>query len=148
VFQALLLLEFHLLRSRSPSQRMVTVGSKGMVATSQYLAANANLDMTKRGGHTIHADIASAACLTGVEPTTNGIGGDAFALVWYEGKLYGLNSCGYAPEGLSCEALERKGIKEIPKYGWVPVTVPGAVAAWRELSDRFGKLPFEQLLEP
>lgn len=141
-------MDFDLLSYRYPSQRMVTVGSKGMVATSQYLAANAGLDMIKRGGNAIDAAIATAVCLTVVEPTSNGIGGDAFALVWYEGKLYGLNSCGYAPEGLSCEALERKGIKEIPKYGWIPVTVPGAVAAWRELSDRFGKLPFEQLLEP
>jgi len=81
--------------------------------------------MIKRGGNAIDAAIATAVCLTVVEPTSNGIGGDAFALVWYEGKLYGLNSCGYAPEGLSCEALERKGIKEIPKYGWIPVTVPG-----------------------
>ena len=141
-------MEFDLLNYRYPSQRMVTLGSRGMVATSQYLAANAGLDMIKRGGNAIDAAIATAACLTVVEPTSNGIGGDAFALVWYEGKLYGLNSCGPAPERISLEVLEREGIKEIPKYGWIPVTVPGAVAAWKELWEKFGKLPFETLLEP
>ncbi len=67
-----------------------------------------------------------------VEPTSNGIGGgDAFALVWHKNKLHGLNSCGFAPGSLSIEELKEKGIKEIPKHGWIPVTVPGgAPAAW------------------
>lgn len=141
-------MDFNLLSYRYPSQRMVTIGNRGMVATSQYLAANAGLDIIKKGGNAIDAAIATAACLTVVEPTSNGIGGDAFALVWHDGRLFGLNSCGYAPERLSLETLESQGIKEIPKYGWVPVTVPGIPAAWAELSRTFGRLPLWDVLQP
>ncbi|NLY67795.1 MAG: gamma-glutamyltransferase, partial [Tissierellia bacterium] len=141
-------MDFNLLNYKYPSQRMVTIGNRGMVATSQYLAANAGLDIIKKGGNAIDAAIATAACLTVLEPTSNGIGGDAFALVWYEDKLYGLNSSGFAPENLSLERLEQDGIKEIPKYGWVPVTVPGVPKAWAQLSKRFGKLPLKEVLKP
>lgn len=141
-------MEFDLLNYRYPSKRMVVFGNKGMVATSQQLAANAGLDIIKKGGNAIDGAIATAACLTVVEPTSNGIGGDAFALVWYKDKLHGLDSCGYAPEGLSMEKLKEKGVEEIPKYGWIPVTVPGAPAAWRELSNKFGRLPLKDVLKP
>lgn len=141
-------MEFDYLNYRYPSQRMVTIGSRGMVATSQYLASGAGLDILKKGGNAIDAAIATAACLTVVEPTSNGIGGDAFAIVWYKDKLYGLDSCGYAPENLSLEELEKQGIKEIPKYGWIPVTVPGVPSAWAELSKTFGKLPLWEVLQP
>ncbi|TXK86268.1 gamma-glutamyltransferase, partial [Parageobacillus sp. SY1] len=92
--------------------------------------------------------IAAAACLTVVEPTSNGIGSDAFAIVWTNGKLYGLNASGYSPKSISIEAVKERGYKEIPKHGWIPVTVPGAPAAWAALSERFGKLPLTEVLKP
>jgi gamma-glutamyltranspeptidase / glutathione hydrolase len=131
-----------------PSQRMTTFAANGMVATSQPLAAQAGLEILKKGGNAIDAAIAAAACLTVVEPTSNGIGGDAFAIVWTNGKLYGLNASGYSPKSISIEAVKERGYKEIPKYGWVPVTVPGAPAAWAALSKRFGKLPLTEVLKP
>jgi gamma-glutamyltranspeptidase/glutathione hydrolase len=131
-----------------PSQRMTTYAKNGMVATSQPLAAQAGLDMLKKGGNAIDAAIATAIALTVVEPTSNGIGGDAFALVWVKDKLYGLNASGPAPEGISIDAVKNRGLNEIPDYGWLPVTVPGTPKAWSSLSERFGTLPFEELFEP
>ncbi|HHT65945.1 MAG: gamma-glutamyltransferase family protein [Caldicoprobacterales bacterium] len=131
-----------------PSKRHVIYGKKGMVATSQPLAAQAGLEILKKGGNAIDAAVAAAACLTVVEPTSNGIGGDLFALVWSDGKLYGLNSSGPAPKSISAEKLRSAGYKTIPKYGWIPVTVPGAPAGWAKLSERFGQLPFSDVLSP
>jgi gamma-glutamyltranspeptidase/glutathione hydrolase len=130
------------------SQRNVVYARNGMVATSQPLAAQAGLEMLKKGGNAIDAAIATAACLTVVEPISNGIGGDAFALIWTKGELYGLNSSGPSPKSISIEALKKAGIDTMPKYGWIPVTVPGAPAAWATLSERFGKLPFKEVLQP
>ncbi len=131
-----------------PSRRMTVYARNGMVATSQPLAAQAGLEMLRRGGNAVDAAIATAAALTVVEPTSNGIGGDAFALVWTEGKLHGLNASGPAPRELSIEKLRAVGVDEIPRFGWIPVTVPGVPAAWAALSKRFGRLPFRELLEP
>ncbi|WP_077624731.1 gamma-glutamyltransferase [Sediminibacillus massiliensis] len=131
-----------------PSRRTTTVANRGMVATSQPLAAQAGLDILKQGGNAIDAAIATAAALTVVEPTSNGIGGDAFALVWTKGKLHGLNSSGPAPKNISIEQMKERGYEEIPKFGWMPVTVPGAPGAWAELSERFGKLPLTDVLKP
>ncbi len=131
-----------------PSRRYLVHGRKGMVATSQPLAAEAGLDVLKRGGNAVDAAIATAACLTVTEPTSNGIGSDAFALVWTKGSLHGLNASGPAPRALSLERLRADGHGEIPKYGWVPVTVPGAPAAWAALSKRFGRLPLREALAP
>ncbi|MDO3410446.1 gamma-glutamyltransferase family protein [Saccharibacillus sp. CPCC 101409] len=131
-----------------PSRRLPVYGRNGMVATSQPLAAQAGLDILKAGGNAIDAAVATAAALTVLEPAFNGIGGDAFALVWANGELHGLNASGPAPAALSIEALLKRGIEEIPKYGTVPITVPGAPAAWAELSSRFGRLPLSQTLEP
>ncbi|HWJ02576.1 MAG TPA: gamma-glutamyltransferase family protein [Verrucomicrobiae bacterium] len=130
------------------SQRTTTYARNGMVATSQPLAAQAGLEILKKGGNAIDAAIATAACLTVVEPTSNGIGGDAFALVWTKGELHGLNASGHAPANISLEAVKRLGHDEMPKYGWIPVTVPGAPGAWQELSRRFGKLSLAEVLEP
>ena len=130
------------------SRRNVMYGHKGMVATSHPLAAQAGLEIIKKGGNAIDAAIATAACLTVVEPTSNGIGGDAFALVWINDKLHGLNSSGFSPNSISIEKLNRRGITEIPKYGVIPVMVPGIPAAWVELSSKFGKLPLSEVLEP
>jgi gamma-glutamyltranspeptidase / glutathione hydrolase len=131
-----------------PSRRTPVYARNGMVATSQPLAAQAGLEVLRKGGNAVDAAIATAAALTVVEPTSNGIGGDAFALVWVKGKLHGLNASGPAPQAISREALERAGVTEIPKYGFIPVTVPGAPSAWAELSARFGKLPLTEVLAP
>ncbi len=131
-----------------PSRRSVVFAGRGMVATSQPLAAQAGLDVLKNGGNAVDAAIAVAACLTVVEPTSNGIGGDAFALVWTGGELMGLNSSGPAPGKLSLEALAAAGFKELPPYGVCPVTVPGAPACWAELASRFGKLPLIESMRP
>lgn len=141
-------MNFDALKYNYASQRSVIYANKGMVATSQPLAAQAGLDIMKKGGNAIDAAIATAAALTVVEPTSNGIGGDAFALVWTDGKLHGLNSSGPAPRSISIVDLKNKGYKEIPKFGMIPVTVPGAPAAWAELSNRFGRLPLTEVLKP
>lgn len=130
------------------SPRLSTFAKNGMVSTSQPLASQAGLDILRKGGNAIDAAIATAACLTVVEPTSNGIGGDAFALVWTKGKLHGLNGSGCAPESISIEAIKDQGYEELPKYGWIPVTVPGVPAAWADLSKEFGKLPFQEVLQP
>ncbi|RXT03732.1 gamma-glutamyltransferase family protein [Ammoniphilus sp. CFH 90114] len=130
------------------SRRNVTIARKGMVATSQPLAAQAGLEILKKGGNAIDAAIATAACLTVVEPTSNGIGGDAFALVWTKGKLHGLNASGPAPKSISIEAVKDRGYDVMPQYGFIPVTVPGAPSAWAALSERFGKLPLTEVLRP
>jgi gamma-glutamyltranspeptidase / glutathione hydrolase len=130
------------------SQRTAVVANNGMVATSQPLAAQAGLDILKKGGNAIDAAIATAACLTVVEPTSNGIGGDAFALVWTKGELHGLNASGPAPKAISIDAVKEMGHEKMPTYGLVPVTVPGAPSAWVELSRRFGRLPLTEVLQP
>ena len=85
---------------------------------------------------------------TVVEPTCNGIGGDAFALVWIKGKLHGLNASGPAPNNLSAQTVQSAGHETMPLYGWTSVTVPGAPASWAALSKKFGVLPFAQLMQP
>ena len=140
--------DFDLLEYPYPSKRTATVANNGMVATSQPLAAQVGLDILKKGGNAVDAAIATAATLTVVEPTTNGIGGDAFALVWMKDKLYGLNGSGPSPKSISIEKVKEAGHEKMPTYGWTPVTVPGEPASWAELSDRFGKLPLIDVLEP
>lgn len=141
-------MEFDPLYHPYPSRRQVVYARRGMVATSQPLAAQAGLAVLRKGGNAIDAAIATAAALTVVEPTSNGIGSDAFALVWTQGKLHGLNSSGPAPQLLSLDALRQAGLDAIPRHGMVPVTVPGAPGAWAELHRRFGRLPFPEVLEP
>lgn len=130
------------------SRRNPVYARNGMVCTSQPLAAQAGLAILRKGGNAIDAAIATAAALTVVEPTSNGIGGDNFALVWTQGKLHGLNSSGPAPQAISIDALNQAGVTELPKHGWIPVTVPGAPAGWAALSERFGKLPLTEVLAP
>ena len=141
-------MKFDSLYNPYSSQRMPVYARNGMVCTSQPLAAQAGLAVLRKGGNAIDAAIATAAALTVLEPTSNGIGGDAFALVWTGGKLHGLNASGPAPAAISVEALQKAGVTEIPKHGFIPVTVPGAPSAWAELSARFGKLPLTEVLAP
>ena len=123
------------------SRRTAVYAKRGMVATSQPLAAQAGLAVLQAGGNAIDAAIATAAALTVVEPTANGIGGDAFALVWHGGKLHGLNASGPAPRSLTLDKMHALGLKAMPKFGPLPVTVPGTPAAWAALAQRFGRLP-------
>ncbi|MCE8016679.1 gamma-glutamyltransferase family protein [Halomonas sp. MCCC 1A17488] len=132
----------------SPSRRMATYGDRGMVATSQPLGAQAGMQILQRGGNAVDAAIATAAALTVVEPTSNGLGSDAFAIVWIDGELHGLNASGPAPQAATLEAVRALGHERMPEHGLLPVTVPGAPAAWAALSERFGKLPFAELLAP
>ncbi len=141
-------MNYHDLQYKYPSKRTLVYGTKGMVATSQPLAAQAGLDIIKKGGNAVDAAIATAACLTVVEPTSNGIGGDAFAIVWMKDKIYGLNSSGKSPESISIEKLKALGHEAIPKHGMIPVTVPGAPGAWAALSERFGNLTLKECLTP
>lgn len=130
------------------SARACVYAARGMVATSHPLAAQAGLGILKQGGNAVDAAVATAAALTVLEPTSNGIGGDAFALVWHGGKLYGLNSSGRAPASISIDKVRALGHSEMPRAGILPVTVPGAPGAWAELSGRFGTMRLAQLLAP
>lgn len=130
------------------SARNVTFGKKGIVATSQNLAAQAGLEILKQGGNAVDAAIAAAICLTVTEPVSNGIGGDAFALVWMKDRLYGLNASGPAPKAADAGKVLEAGYEKIPEDGWIPVTVPGIPSAWRSLWERFGRLEFGKLFEP
>ena len=132
---------------RYPSRRNLVYGKNGMVASGSPLASQAGLDILKKGGNAIDAAVATAAALTVVEPSGNGIGGDNFAIIWYEGEIYGLNSSGFAPEKISREALLEKG-DLISLFGLDSLTVPGAPGGWAALSERFGNLPLSETMEP
>ena len=126
------------------SQRMPAM-ARNMVATSQPLAVQAGVNALRDGGNAVDAALAAAITLTVVEPTMNGIGGDAFCILWDGQKLHGLNASGRSPRAWSI--ADFKNMASIPNHGWNSVTVPGAVSAWVSLSKRFGKLPFERLFE-
>jgi gamma-glutamyltranspeptidase / glutathione hydrolase len=128
-----------------PSRRMPVL-ARNVVATSQPLASQAGMRMLLRGGNAVDAAIAAAAALTVVEPVMNGIGSDAFALVWDGKSLQGLNASGRAPRAWNPDRFA--GRSRMPTEGWDSVTVPGVVSAWAGLSAKFGKLPFESLFEP
>ncbi|ACK71491.1 Gamma-glutamyltransferase [Gloeothece citriformis PCC 7424] len=128
-----------------PSQRRLILNQRCAIATSQHLATLAGMEMFLQGGNAIDAVVASAIALTVVEPTSNGIGSDAFAIVW-DGKLQGINASGKSPQHLPLDAF--RSLTMMPELGWLTVTVPGAVSAWYSLWRRWGKLPFEQLFTP
>src|SRR3954463_1577136 len=127
------------------SRRSVTVARRGGVATSQPLAVQAGIAILQQGGNAVDAARATAITLTVVEPTANGIGADAFALVWDGARLHGLNGSGRASARHSLALYHEQGLTSVPERGWHPVTVPGAPAAWREVHARFGRLPFARL---
>jgi gamma-glutamyltranspeptidase/glutathione hydrolase len=119
--------------------------AKNIVSTSQPLAAQAGLQMLAAGGNAVDAILATAITLTLVEPVSNGIGSDAYAILWDGKQLHGLNASGRSPAGWTPEFF--KDQKQMTQRGWNSVTVPGCVSAWRMLSEKFGKLPFERLFE-
>jgi gamma-glutamyltranspeptidase/glutathione hydrolase len=130
--------------------RSVVATTFGIVAASQPLAARAGVQILERGGNAIDAAIAANATIGLMEPTGNGIGGDLFIL-YYEAKtntVHGLNGSGWAPSGLTLDFLQSKGIKEMPQRGIYAVTVPGVVAGWDAMRNRFGTKPFSELLAP
>jgi len=130
--------------------RSVVATQYGMVATSQVSASQAGALILERGGSAIDAAIAANAVLGVTEPTSNGMGGDLFAIYWEAktGKLYGLNASGWAPKALTIDYLRAKGVTEMPQYGIDSVTVPGVVDGWTKLHDRWGKLPWRDLFQP
>lgn len=132
------------------STRFPVTAAKGMVCTGSSLAANAGLRILQQGGNAVDAAIATAACLSVVEPTANGIGSDCFALVWMKDKLYGLNGSGCSPAELTLDYVNthHDAPPKMPTHGWTPVTVPGTPRAWADLSARFGQLPFTDVLAP
>ena len=144
---------FDPLRQRYPSQRFPLYARGGMVNCSSPQAAAAGLEVLRKGGNAVDAAVAAAAALTVVEPTANGIGSDAFALVWSEReqRLFGLNSSGPAPQLLSIDRVMADGRAvngKMPVRGWTPVTVSGAPGAWAALNGRFGRLTLSEDLSP
>lgn len=133
--------------------RSEVIGQRGMVATSQPLAAQAGLDILRRGGNAMDAAIATNAAMGLMEPTGNGIGGDLFALIWHaeRGRLYALNASGRSPLGLSYEGLmeelDRIGLDKIPTFDALAISVPGAVDGWFEIHERFGSMAMQEILK-
>ncbi len=133
-----------------PTTRL-PVFARNVVSTSHPLAAQAGLRMLWKGGNAVDAAIAAAAAITLCEPVSNGLGSDSFAILWDGKELHGLNASGRAPQTWTPDYFKRKygaDAKAPPKRGFDSVTVPGAVASWVAMSERFGKLPFADLLEP
>ena len=133
----------------------IPVFARNVVSTSHPLASTAGLRMRLLGGNAVDAAIAAAAVMTIVEPVSNGLGSDAFALIWDGKELHGLNASGRAPQAWTPEYFKRKypgsngsGGNTLPKRGMDAVTVPGAVAGWAAMSERFGKLAFADLMQP
>jgi gamma-glutamyltranspeptidase/glutathione hydrolase len=120
--------------------------ARNVVSTSQPLAAQAGLRMLLAGGNAVDAALATAMCLPIMEPVSNGLGSDAFAIIWDGKQIHGLNASGRSPAAWTPEYF--KGQSAIPSRGVNSISVPGAVSAWVEMSKRFGKLPFEKLFEP
>lgn len=130
--------------------RSEVIAQNGMAATSHPLATQVAIDILKAGGTAVDAAIAANAILGLMEPTGSGVGGDLFAIVWdaKSQKLYGLNASGRSPKSLSLDYFRQNGFDQIPSYGPLPVTVPGAVDGWFELHKKFGKLPMTDILRP
>ena len=133
-----------------PSRRNVVYARKAMACTSIPQGAQIGLDVMKAGGNAMDAAVAMAAAMPLLEPTSNSLGSDCFALVWVEAekKLYGLNASGVAPAALSAAMVREMGHQAMPKAGWIPTMVPGAPAGWAELNRRFGTKPLAQLFAP
>ena len=136
--------------NRAFATRSETIAPHALACTSHPLATQAALDVMKAGGSAVDAAIAANACLGLMEPTGCGIGGDLFAIVWDPAtkKLHGLNGSGRSPHGLTLEALRKLGHTNMPSYGPLPVTVPGAVDGWFTLHGKFGRVPMATNLAP
>jgi len=133
---------------KSFATRSEVMARNGMACTSQPLATQTAVDVLRKGGSAIDAAIAANAVLGVVEPHVNGIGGDLYAIVYEAktGKLQGLNASGRSPYSLTAETFAERGLKFIPPYGPLPVSVPGCVDGWYQLHGRFGRKPMSELL--
>jgi gamma-glutamyltranspeptidase/glutathione hydrolase len=134
----------------SGGTRSPVLAMNGMVATSQPLASAAALRVLQDGGNAVDAAITAAAVLNVVEPNSTGIGGDMFALIYMQqdGKPVGLNGSGWAGSKASVDFFTARNLMEVPLFGIYSVTVPGAIAGWYKLHQRYGKLPMSRLLAP
>lgn len=146
-------MQFDPLAQRYPSQRFPLYAGRAMVNCSMPQASAAGLEVLLKGGNAFDAAVAAAAALTVVEPTSNGLGSDAFVIAWSarDGRLVGLNASGPAPRGISIERVLADGNDEhgrMPALGWTPVTVGGAPSAWAALNRRYGRLPLSADLAP
>src|SRR5690625_3658070 len=130
------------------SSQRLPVFARNVVATSQPLASQAGLRVLAQGGNAVDAAVATAATLTLVEPVSNGLGSDAFALIWDGSRLHGLNASGRSPQALTREEIARQGFDKMPTDGWLSVTVPGVVSGWVAALERFGSMPLSRVLEP
>jgi gamma-glutamyltranspeptidase/glutathione hydrolase len=138
------------LDSKRRSERSVVLSRRGMVCASVPAASAAGVAVLARGGNAVDAAIAAAAVLCVVEPMSTGIGGDAFALLWSarDGRAVGLNGSGRAPAAATLSAYRERGLESVPHEGVLAATVPGAVRAWEDLSQRYGRLPLGDVLAP
>ncbi|MBE6908699.1 MAG: gamma-glutamyltransferase family protein [Ruminococcaceae bacterium] len=141
---------FDPMRYAYSSHRNVVYARRAMACTSVPLGAELGLDVMRRGGNAVDAAVAMAAAMPLLEPTSNGVGSDSFALVWIERdkRLYGLNASGVAPTVLSLDVFREKRLAAVPHDGWLPTMVPGAPAGWAELNRRFGTMPLAELFAP
>ena len=130
------------------SKRHVVYARNGMVCAGNPTATAAGLKTLLKGGNAVDAAVTVASTLPVVEPTGNGLGADCFAIIWYKGKMYGLNASGPAPKANSIAALKARGYDKIPSYGVEPINVPGAVAGWMAMHERFGSLDLEEVMKP
>lgn len=136
--------------NRAFATRSETIAPRALAATSHPLATQAALDVLKAGGSAVDAAIAANACLGLMEPTGCGLGGDLFAIVWDPAtkKLHGLNASGRSPYALTLDEFKKRGLTNVPSYGPLPVTVPGAVDGWFTLHGKFGRVPMATNLAP
>jgi len=155
VFSLLIFVAFHSfsqdrITGKSFATRSEVIAQHGMAATSHPLATMVAIDILKKGGSAVDAAIAANACLGLMEPVSNGIGGDIFAIVWdaKTQKLHGLNGSGRSPKSLTLDYFLKNGYTEIPAYGPLPVSVPGCVDGWYQLHGKFGKLSMKEILQP
>ena len=138
------------MRNHQLPGRSVVMAADAMAATSQPLATEAAIRVLREGGNALDAAIAASGVLSVVETYSSGIGGDCFIL-YHEaasGKLHALNGSGRAPAAATAEAIRARGFSSMPEQDILAVTVPGAVDAWCEAVEKFGRLEFAQLLEP
>lgn len=131
-----------------PSTRRTIFGKNGMVATSSPYATSAGAKILLEGGNAIDAALAASMTLPLVEPTGNGLGSDMFALIYFEGKLYGINASGRSPENISITKLREKGYDRMPSCGVNVINTPGLIGGVMKIYEDFASLSLEKIFGP